>query len=346
MQRIKQLTQEQKRKLIFDRILLTPELSSRSIAKSIGVSHITVEKIRKDMLNSGYSVQAADIKSQAETNILFHPYIKQNLDILTNISERSLRALRADGVITKMQETGSKSPTYCQALLAKERISARKSAAVELAKNDFRLFEADIRNNIPEVADKSVSAIICDAPYPKAYLGLYEALSLVAKRVLAPNGLLICMCGTCWLPQVMNLLGTHLSYVWQCVYLQPNASPNLQFKRVFSKYKPVLIYSREPYKGDFFGDVIKPPADTGGDKAYHHWGQSIQGMEDIIRQFTDPGQLIWDPFLGAGSTALATIRCGGRRFIGSDIDPKCIEITHLRVTEMLNERASNNESGE
>lgn len=342
MKQIKQLTQEQKRKLIYDRLLLTPELSSRSISKSLGCSHITVEKIRQEMLKSGYSVQSVDRKSQAEMNVLFHPYIKKHPEILTNISERSLRALRADGVIEKMQETGSKSPTYCQSLLAKERILARKSATVELTENDFRLFEADIRNNIPEIADKSVSAIICDPPYPKAYLGLYEALSLVAKRVLAPNGLLICMSGTCWLPQVMNLLGTHLSYVWQCVYLQPNASPNLQFKRVFSKYKPVLIYAREPYKGDFFSDVIKPPLDT-GDKAYHHWGQSVQGMEDIIRQFTDPGQLIWDPFLGAGSTALATIRCGGRRFLGSDIDPKCIEITRERVAEMFKERASSNE---
>jgi DNA modification methylase len=41
-------------------------------------------------------------------------------------------------------------------------------------------------------------------------------------------------------------------------------------------------------------------------------------MEHIVRDFTDPGDLVLDPFAGAGTTGVAAIRLG-RRFLGAEI---------------------------
>jgi site-specific DNA-methyltransferase (adenine-specific) len=44
-------------------------------------------------------------------------------------------------------------------------------------------------------------------------------------------------------------------------------------------------------------------------------------MEALLRDFTDPGDLVFDPTAGEGTTGEACIKLG-RRFIGCEIDPK------------------------
>lgn len=54
-------------------------------------------------------------------------------------------------------------------------------------------------------------------------------------------------------------------------------------------------------------------------------------MEALIRDFTDPGDLICDPFAGSGTTGVAAIRLG-RRFIGWERDPKYHATAVKRLT--------------
>ena len=44
------------------------------------------------------------------------------------------------------------------------------------------------------------------------------------------------------------------------------------------------------------------------------------------------GDLVVDPFLGSGTTGVTCVNLGGR-FIGCDIDEKCLEITKGRVLD-------------
>lgn len=54
-------------------------------------------------------------------------------------------------------------------------------------------------------------------------------------------------------------------------------------------------------------------------------------MERLVADFSDPGDLILDPFAGSGTTGVAAIRLG-RRFIGWERDPKYHAIATKRLS--------------
>ena len=55
-------------------------------------------------------------------------------------------------------------------------------------------------------------------------------------------------------------------------------------------------------------------------------------MADILKDFTNYGDLICDPFLGSGTTGVAAVQMG-RDFIGVELDPHYFEIACKRVED-------------
>ncbi|MEK6690349.1 MAG: site-specific DNA-methyltransferase [Nitrospirota bacterium] len=55
-------------------------------------------------------------------------------------------------------------------------------------------------------------------------------------------------------------------------------------------------------------------------------------LERLLIMSTDEGDIVLDPFIGTGTTAIAAKRLG-RKFIGIDIDPKYVEITNRKLAE-------------
>jgi site-specific DNA-methyltransferase (adenine-specific) len=200
--------------------------------------------------------------------------------------------------------------------------------------DNCQLFQADIANQLPNIADNSVDYIITDPPYKKEFIPLYGELSKLASRVLKPEGSLIVMCGQSYLPEVINELCKHMKYHWCMAYLTSGGqSPQLIQKKVNVFWKPLLWFTKGGYSGDHIGDVIKtPPNDN--DKKYHEWGQSLGGFKEILSKFTYPGQVIFDPFLGGGTTGVAAVSMN-RKFIGADIDQKNVDVTRERILEAL-----------
>jgi DNA modification methylase len=78
--------------------------------------------------------------------------------------------------------------------------------------------------------------------------------------------------------------------------------------------------------------IVLDRGGTGGGEPRVHTTQKPEAlMEALIRDFTDPGDLILDPFAGSGTTGVAAIRLG-RRFIGWEKDPKYHAIALKRLT--------------
>ena len=193
----------------------------------------------------------------------------------------------------------------------------------------YRLITSDVSDLSKHLADGSIDLIITDPPYPREFLPVYSALARAASRLLKPGGSLVVMIGQSYLPEVVGLLASvdQLKYQWVLAYLTPGESPQMWQRKVNTFWKPVLWFVNGQYSGNWIGDVAKSSTN---DKRFHDWGQSESGFADLLERFSKPGDLILDPFLGGGTTGVVSVAMR-RRFIGSDIDPKCIELAASRM---------------
>lgn len=194
-----------------------------------------------------------------------------------------------------------------------------KVGAVEIRHGDLREVLDDL--------DGEVDAIITDPPYPAEFLDEFDALAELAGRILKREGVLVAMVGQAHLPDYIERLSSHLSYRWTGAYLTEGAATRVHHRNVGTKWKPILIYDLEGKRPFLTQDVFRS---AGDDKQHHGWGQSESGMAELIERFTKPGQLVVDPFLGGGTTAVVC-RDLGRRFIGCDVDAAAVKTTRERL---------------
>jgi site-specific DNA-methyltransferase (adenine-specific) len=55
-------------------------------------------------------------------------------------------------------------------------------------------------------------------------------------------------------------------------------------------------------------------------------------MREILQDFSNPGDIILDPFMGSGTTGVACAKMG-RRFIGIELDRRYFDIACERITK-------------
>ena len=233
----------------------------------------------------------------------------------------------------------------------KEALKASKSerdangvASLPPVSDRYQLIHGDMKDVVATWPEHSVDCILTDPPYPREFVDLYLYLAQLSIRVLKPGGLLVMMCGQSYLPEIFERLSSitkadwGLEYRWTMAYLTPGGQAVQLFQRhVNTFWKPVLVYSNGPIASDspWFGDVAKSsPNDN--DKTLHKWGQSESGFVSLMNAVTVPGQVVMDPFMGAGTTGVVALGMD-RRFIGIDVDADCVETARERIEGFINE---------
>lgn len=217
-------------------------------------------------------------------------------------------------------------------------------SSIPVSKVHFDLVHDDFRNLSDDFVDKfgKVDYVITDPPYPKEYVPLYSALSLFSSKILKDGGSLICMSGQSYLPEIINGLSEHLTYHWSLSYLTPGGqAAQIWPRKINTFWKPLLWFVKGEYKGDWIGDVCKSPVNN-NDKRFHFWGQSINGMVDIVDRMTYPKDTIVDPFVGGGSTGIACLKLR-RNFIGIDVEENCIDVVKERFDDFIKNEKCNSE---
>lgn len=209
-------------------------------------------------------------------------------------------------------------------LMAAKDPEASLPSSIQLICGDFAQVALTFQPN-------TFDAIITDPPYAKEYLHLYKLLAEQAAVLLKPGGSLLAMAGQSYLPEIYASMSHYLlNYHWTLCYTTLGGQSSISvsnYKRVNTFWKPVLWFVREKYIGKQVGDVIKSDRN---DKRYHEWGQSEHGMAELIEKLTNPGDLILDPFLGGGTTAIVCHKLD-RRLVGIDIDQRNIDLTKGRL---------------
>lgn len=194
------------------------------------------------------------------------------------------------------------------------------------------LLHGDLLDAGASIPDESVDVIICDPPYGYESVPLYSRLAQLAERVLKPGATALVMTGQLTLPAVLHELSAYLRYHWTIAYLTPGESPQVFSRKVSAFWKPVLWFTKGEYAGDWHGDVIRS---DDNDKRFHHWGQSESGMARLVEQFSIPGSVVLDPFVGGGTTMVVALALG-RSCIGIDSDEGALNTTRRRVMEAAN----------
>lgn len=177
----RKLTRAEKRKQIRRKLNKSPAMSDRAVAKLFKVSPTTVGVVRQEL--EAKTGQMHTHKSAWQE----HPYYIENKHLLTNLSVKSQRALRAPGVIQKMAEKNSLSPRYCQRLLYKER-QIEKS----IKRDEFYTLYDDIDLELDNHRDYFEGKVVycnCDDPtesnFVKYFIDNFEPLGL--KRLIATH---------------------------------------------------------------------------------------------------------------------------------------------------------------
>ena len=75
------------------------------------------------------------------------------------------------------------------------------------------------------------------------------------------------------------------------------------------------------------------PLNQADKKRYGHPTiKSLEIVQNLIINSSEPGDIVFDPFLGSGTTAIAAVNTG-RHYIGFEMDPDYFDIACRRLDE-------------
>ncbi len=205
--------------------------------------------------------------------------------------------------------------------------------AARLAGPSYELRVGDLREVWDDIPDGSIDAIVTDPPYNEEGIPLYGDLARLAARVLKPGRLAAVYCGHVHLDEEMRLLEQGgLTYVWHGVNLLNGRHTKIRGRMVNGRHRSVLLFSAGPFTPRKWIHDTFLAEGRGGPEArpLHPWQQAVEPVTHWIHMTSEPGELVMDPFLGSGTTAVAAIRTG-RRFVGGDIEAGNVRTAHQRL---------------
>jgi hypothetical protein len=203
--------------------------------------------------------------------------------------------------------------------------AARAAAGAALHVEGFHL--GDFREVAKQIPDGSVDLIWADPPYDRASLSLYGDLARIAAAKLVPGGSLVCYVGTYLVPDVLDLVRPLLRYWWTLYVLHTGQKARMTEYGIRVTVKQLLWFVRGS-RGDketFLDDSVLSTME----KADHDWQQSLEESRYYVGKLVPRNGLVFDPFLGSGTTALACKQLGVR-FVGCDVDQQALNLAKAR----------------
>jgi hypothetical protein len=158
-------------------------------------------------------------------------------------------------------------------------------------------------------------------------------------RLAAPltRGWFIAFCtveGTWPWAQVIN--ASPMKYKRACAWVKPDSTPQLNGQCPAQGYECfVTAWAGEGHsrwnaggKRGVYTHLVNNPERHGG----HPTEKPRRLMSEIIKDFTQPGQVILDPFMGSGTTGVAAVMAE-RSFVGIEMNPTYFDIACKRIED-------------
>lgn len=206
-----------------------------------------------------------------------------------------------------------------------------------------RIICGDCLQLIKHIPDNTINAIVTDPPYGlnkegvanDGDLSLFYNLLPECFRVLKIDSFFITFFSTKFLHKLF--INNPFDYFWQIVLSCPEGevrSPvgvtKFMSCFVFRKGKPKIVKFNKDIFLDTPGKMIEP------DEGYinHPTPKPKHFIGELIKMFSNENDIILDPFLGSGSTALACMK-NNRKFIGFEIDKNYCSLAEKRIIKYM-----------
>lgn len=121
-------------------------------------------------------------------------------------------------------------------------------------------------------------------------------------------------------------------------WLKTNPVPLNSKRNYLTNSREIAVLGVKGGKPTFHGEYdngqyLHPiPNTRGGGGRRHPTQKPLRLMEELIEKHSNAGDMVVDPFVGSGTTALACVR-SGRRFAGCDIDGGYARLARERVRD-------------
>lgn len=192
-----------------------------------------------------------------------------------------------------------------------------------------QIVTGDARELAQRIPDESVDLIFTDPVYDR--IDDYRWLAETAVRVLRPDRACLVWTATPLLSTVIKAMEPPLDYAWQMVWQK--VGPVYPGKPGMCKYASCLWFEKGHSKTinkiwDFHqttkGNDL-PIAENG-----HGWRKSADNIGLWLDAFTQPDDVVLDPFTGGG-TVPAVCKMLGRNYVAFEIEPETAEKARERV---------------
>jgi len=214
-------------------------------------------------------------------------------------------------------------------------------------KNGVTLYCADCRDVLPTLG--KVDAVVTDPPYG---IRADEAAAAAALQRIAAEGKT--KAGRGWkyygeskwdqdrpCLEIFNLMREKSKYqiIWGGNYFTDFLPPSMQWliwdkgQRNFSLADFEVAWGSQNKAGRIF-NFSRGAALLDGKE--HPTQKPIEVIRWCLSQLPESAETILDPFMGSGTTGVASVRLG-RKFIGIEIEPKYFEIAVRRIEAAFDE---------
>jgi DNA modification methylase len=187
----------------------------------------------------------------------------------------------------------------------------------------------DARELSKAIPDNSVDLIFTDPVYDR--IEDYEWLAETAARVLKDGGNLLCWQAVPHSLPTLNALDKYLLYRWTLAMTRSNVCKAGTFANFYSHWTPCYWFSKsieaKPHKR--FRDCIDIPYSS-SENGNHKWHKPKKILTKYIEAFTQPNDIIFDPFTGGG-TVPAVCKMLNRQYLAFEIDPVTADLARQRV---------------
>jgi site-specific DNA-methyltransferase (adenine-specific) len=203
-----------------------------------------------------------------------------------------------------------------------------------------RIINGDCTEVLKTIAAESVDFVLTDPPYfvrykdrsgrtirndrdPSSVLGVFDEV----YRVLKPDSLCISFYGWQAVDAFMQAWkSAGFTPVGHIVWHKSYAS-NARFLQYCHEQAYVLAKGRPSLPAEPLSDV--QPWKYSGNRS-HPTEKSVDILKPLITAFTQPGQVVLDPFAGSGST-LAAAALAGRNYLSVELEAKYCELIDRRL---------------